>query len=124
MYSLHAGIGSEACVHRQHNTGDSAGGLVVAQEQRSAQQLVSIHKTAGRCAIQDLGRASGRSAVLIEQQSLILSGYQEAGGNGIAADAGTGKVGSQPLSEVGDTGLTKRGILRGSCARSAWFSVS
>ncbi len=40
---LHAGIGGKARVDGQHYAGDGGGGLVVAQEEHAAQQLLALH---------------------------------------------------------------------------------
>ena len=102
---LHAGVSSEAAVDGQDNAGDSGSELVVGQEQHAAQQLVGVNETAGGSTGQDLGGTGGGGAVLVEQQSAVLVGHDEAGSDGVAADAGAGEVGSQPLGEVGDGSL-------------------
>ena len=102
---LHAGVCSEACVDGQDNTGNSGSKLVVGQEQHAAQQFSGIDKAAHGGTVQNLGGTGSGSAILVEQQSAVLVGNQEAGSDGIAADAGAGKVSSQPLGEVGDGSL-------------------
>ena len=103
--SLYTGIGGKAAVDGQHHAGDGGGSLVVGQEEQTAQQLLGIHEAAHGGALQDLLGTGSGGAVGVEQQRAVLVGHQEAGSDGVAADAGAGEVGSQPLGEVGDTGL-------------------
>ena len=89
---LHAGISSETAVDGQDNAGDCGSKLIVGQEQHAAQQLVGVNETTHGSAVQDLAGTSGGSAILVEQQSAVLVGDDEAGSDGVAADAGAGEV--------------------------------
>ena len=75
----HAGVGGEAGVDGQHHAGDGAGGLVVAQEEHTAQQLAALHEPVHGGARQNLGGAGGGGAVLVEEELPVLVGHQEPG---------------------------------------------
>ena len=102
---LHAGVGRKAAVDGQHDAGDGGGSLVIGEEEQAAKQLLGVDEAAHGGAVEDLGGAGGGGAIGVEEQRAVLVGHQEAGGDGVAADAGAREVGRQPLGEVADGSL-------------------
>ena len=80
---------------------------------------------------QNLAGPGGGGDVRLEQQVPVLVGHQKAWGNGVAADAGSGKVGGQPLGKVahcrfgtrvsGDFRQGNKGVHRGNIENAAGF---
>ena len=103
-----AGVGGEAGINGQYHAGNGGSSPVIAQEQHRAQKLFGLNKPTGGSSVQDLGTPGGEGAVGVKQQISVLVGNQEAGSNGVAPDAGSGKMGGQPLGKVGDGRLRAR----------------
>ena len=59
-------------------------------------------------AVQNFGASCRRRAVFMEKKSFVLRRNQEAGGNGVATDARTGKVRGKPLRKVRNACLSRR----------------
>ncbi len=103
---LHAGIGREAAVDGNRHAGDEACGIVVEQEQhRAAELLFAVAEAAHGRSGQDLARAGRGRAVRVEEQRRVLLGGEEAGGDGVDANADLAEMHRQPLGKVGDGGF-------------------
>ena len=101
----HTGVGGETAVDGQDNAGDKAGCFVIDEEQQAAFQLAVFAEAAHGGSGKDLAGTGRGRAILLEEQASVLIGNEEAGGNGIDADADAGEMDSQPLGEVGDGSL-------------------
>ena len=91
ILASNAGVGSEAAVDGQDDTGNSGGHLVICEEEHTAQKFSGVNKAAHGGTRQDLAGTGLGGTILIEQQCPVLVGYDKTGSDGITADAGACK---------------------------------
>lgn len=78
-----------------------AGGLVVDEIEQGSDELLGLAEAAHGGGAKDLLGPGGGLALRIEEQGAVLIGDEEAGSQGVDANARLGKVHRQPLGQVG-----------------------
>ena len=100
-----AGVGQEPAVDRDDNAGDE-GGVVGDEVAHGAAEVAGLAELAHGRLGDDLVSAGGEGlAVLLQHEEAVLVGDEEAGGDGVDADAHGREVGGEPAGEVLDGGL-------------------
>ena len=107
--------------------------LVVEKEEKSSLQLRRFAEATHGSSGEDLARSCCGGAVIVPKQFCVLLGGEEAGGNGVDADADAREVHGKPLGEVrncrlgaricGDLGQGSIGVHRGDVENGAALSA-
>ena len=95
-----AGIRREAAVNGKDNAGNEGCGVVIEQEQNRADQLLRLAEAPHWGRGKDFAGARRGRAVRVPQKRGVLLRREEAGRDGVDADAHFGEVYGQPLCKV------------------------